>query len=116
MKACVEHHETAVLDVFDSVVPVLARFGDFMLIKVLVVAMHRLFGAVVPACIYPFLPCRIGPDPKDLSHDWLLQVVGISNMSPVACHGQLLFFSMLHCQVWLTDSPHLALVFDFLQR
>lgn len=61
-----EHDETAVHDLLYSVVPVLPSFDHFTFVKMLVVSVHCLFGAVVPACIDEFLTVSVLPCSIDL--------------------------------------------------
>lgn len=83
VESCHKHDETAVNNFTDLVVAILASLDNFMFEKVLLVPMHSLLRAVVPTCVDPSLPSSVLPHPIDLRHNWLGQVVGISDMNPV---------------------------------
>ncbi len=80
-----EHDEAAVLYLVDTVVTVLARLDHLAVVEEFIIAVDGLFGAIVPARIYPLLPCAVLPRPEDLRYDRFLEIVGIANMNPVTC-------------------------------
>ena len=66
-----EHDETAVLDIVDAVITILARLDHLVFEKVLVKPVDCLLRAIVPARIYPFLACCVRPCLVDLSDNGL---------------------------------------------
>lgn len=80
-----EHDKAPINDLLDGVVAVLRRLGDLVLIEVLVLVVHGLLGAVVPAGVDPALALGVLPEPEDLSNDGLGQIICVVDVNPVAC-------------------------------
>lgn len=81
---CIEHNETAVNDLVDMVVPVLAGLDDLVWIEMLFILMHSLFRAVIPTCVHPLLAFRILPRSIYLGHDGLRNIVRVLDMDPIS--------------------------------
>ncbi len=79
-----KHHEAPIFDLFDAMVWVAAGFGYLVLIEVLVETVDGLFRSVIPACVEHLLTILLRPQREDLRHDGLRQIVGVTNMRPVA--------------------------------
>lgn len=79
-----KHNVAAVNDIRNGMIAVLACLDHFMLIKMFFVPMNRLLRSVVPTSIDPLLPGAILPCAEYLSNDGLCQVVGVTDMNPIA--------------------------------
>lgn len=79
------HHEAAVFDLVDGVVPVLAGLDDLVLEEALLDVVHGLLGSEEPAGVEPVGAVSVLPCAVDLRGDGLLGVVLVADEDPVAC-------------------------------
>lgn len=80
-----EHDETAIDNLFNGMIAILARLDHFVFIKMAIESMDRLLRPVIPTGVDPFTSFAILPRAIYLCDNGFGKIIGVLNVDPITC-------------------------------